>query len=202
MTLPTLVVCEAGADKLSQIEALVAANEDLSLAGSATMNQTFEKIRETNPSLIWIELTPAPEQGIKLLSGLKEQFPDVYCLVSNESLDASLVKTSMQMGAVDFLDAQTWNDQLPGVVNRIKSKAQAQAEAREKLEQERANVRAMLEQKAAAQTPSVSKTNLKSMKRMVTDTKEIESRAVTNLVMIIVVLLLAAGGAFYLLQGH
>jgi DNA-binding NtrC family response regulator len=194
------VVCEAGADKLSQIEALVAANEDLSLAGSATMNQTYDKIRETNPSLVWIELTPTPEQGFKLLSSLKEQFPDVFCLVSNEKLDASLVKTSMQMGAIDFLDAQTWGDQLPDVITRIKSKALAQIEAKERLEAERAKMREVLEQKAAQ--PTVSKTNLNSMRKMVTDSKEIESRAVTNLVMIVVVLLLIAGAGFYFMQGR
>lgn len=210
MTLQTLVVCEAGADKLSQIEALVAANADLSLAGSATINQTVQKIRETNPSLVWIDLTPAPEQGIKLLGGLKEQFPDVYCLVSNENLDAALVKTSMQMGAVDFLDAQTWNDQLPDVVNRIKTRAIAQQEAREKLEADRVKMREMLEQqkaekekeKALASIDSGPATDVRSMKRMVTDSKEIESRAVTNLAMLVIVLLIIAGAAFFLMKGH
>lgn len=201
MTLPTLVVCEAGKEKLQQIEALVSANPELDLVGSAGMNETFQKIRETNPRLVWIELTPDPDEGFKLLSGLKEEFPAVYCLVSNEDLDANLVKTSMQMGAVDFLDAKTWNDQFPDVISRIIMKETAQAEALERLEADRQMMREVLEQQKAAH-PTTSKTNLSAMKKLVTDTKEIESRATMNFALLVVVVVLLAVGAFFVFKAH
>jgi len=199
LTLTTLVVCEAGAEKLAQIEALVTAQNDLSLAGNSKLNESMEKIRETNANLVWIELTPNPDQGIRLLTGLKEKFPQVHCLVSNEELDADLVKLTMQSGAVDFLDSKTWSDQLPDVIARIKVKEQAAVEARERQEAEREKIRQTLETQKIQ--PTVSKTNLQSMKKMRTDSKEIESRAVMNLALLIVVVLLAAGGAFFFMQG-
>ncbi len=201
MTLSTLVVCDAGADKLSQIQALVGSNSGLDLVGTATMHESFAKVEESKPNLVWIELTPDPDEGIKLLVGLKERYPDLYYLVSNDALDANLAKMTMQMGAIDFLDAQTWQDQLPDVVNRIKIKENAQIEAREKQEAERVKMREALEQQRSS-NPTVSKTNLASMKKMVTDSKEIESRAAMNLTLIIVVILVAAGAFFWFNTGH
>lgn len=200
LALSTLVVCDAGKDKQAQIEALVGANESMALLGTTSTHDSIEKIRETDPKLVWIELAPNPDQVIKLLSVLKTQFPSVYYLVSNEELNGALVKTSMQMGAVDFLDAKTWNDQLPDVISRILSKEAAQAEAQAKLEAEQQRVRETLEMQRL-QNPVSSKTNLSSMKRMVTDSKEIESRAVMNFAMIIIVIILAAG-AFFVFKGH
>ncbi len=199
MALSTLVVCDAGKDKQAEIEALVGANQSMSLVGTTSTHDSVEKIRETDPKLVWIELAPNPDEGIKLLGGLKNQFPGVYYLVSNEVLNASLVKTSMQMGAVDFLDAQTWSDQLPDVVKRILQKETARVEAAAKLEEEHAKLKQTLEMQRAQQ-PVVSRTNLTSMKRMVTDTKEIESRAVMNFAMLIVVVVLAAGAYFVFLH--
>jgi DNA-binding NtrC family response regulator len=199
LALSTLVVCDAGKDKQAEIEALVGANQSMSLVGTTSTHDSVEKIRETDPKLVWIELAPNPDEGIKLLGGLKNQFPGVYYLVSNEVLNASLVKTSMQMGAVDFLDAQTWSDQLPDVIKRILQKETARVEAAAKLEEEHAKLKQTLEMQRVQQ-PVVSRTNLTSMKRMVTDTKEIESRAVMNFAMLIVVVVLAVGAYFVFLH--
>ncbi|MBX9670511.1 MAG: hypothetical protein K2X93_23115 [Candidatus Obscuribacterales bacterium] len=197
MTLSTLVVCNAGADKLSEIQGLVGSNPGLVLVGTVTMNESFAKVEQSKPSLVWIELTPDPDEGVKLLVGLKERYPEIYYLVSNDALDADLVKMTMQMGAIDFLDAQTWKDQLPDVVSRIKIKENAQIEARERQEAERLKMKEALEQQRSS-NPTVSKTNFRSMKRMVTDTKELESRAAMNLTLLLVLAALAAGVLFWL----
>jgi len=200
LALSTLVVCDAGKDKQAQIEALVGANQSMSLLGTTSTHDSIEKIRETDPKLVWIELTPNPDQVIKLLSVLKTQFPSVYYLVSNDELNGALVKTSMQMGAIDFLDSKTWNDQLPDVISRILAKEVAQAEAQQKQEAEQQRVRDALELQRQ-QNPNASKSNLSSMKRMVTDTKEIESRAVMNFALLVVVVMLAVG-AFFIFRGN
>jgi len=199
LTLSTLVVCEAGAEKLAAIEALVNANADLSLLGAATMHEAFDRVSELDPKVIWIELTPDPDEGIKLLVGVREKWPALHCLVSNDKLDADLVKTTMQAGAADFLDAETWNDQLSDVVERIILKDEAQREAREKLEADRRKLHEMLE--LQKQQPTSSKTNLTAMKKMVTDPDEIQGRAVLNLGLLIVLVLLTVG-AFFVFRAH
>ncbi|HEY9784094.1 MAG TPA: hypothetical protein V6D17_01745 [Candidatus Obscuribacterales bacterium] len=125
MALTTLIVCEAGDEKRQQIEELVNENPDMQLLGAVSRHDAGKEISQRSPRLVWIELAPEPMKALTLLGDLREQHPKVHFLVSNETLDASLVKTSMQLGAADFLDAQTWRVQMPDVIKRIMAKEPA-----------------------------------------------------------------------------
>ncbi len=124
MSLPTLIICEAGEDKAKQIEELIRAHSELRLIGTVNRQTAAKQIAALSPKLVWIELAPEPMKALTLLGDLREQHPKVQFLVSNETLDGGLIKTSMQLGATDFLDSQTWKDQLPDVVKRIVLKAE------------------------------------------------------------------------------
>ncbi len=124
MSLPTLIICEAGEDKAKQIEELIRAHTELRLIGTVNRQTAAKQIAALSPKLVWIELAPEPMKALTLLGDLREQHPKVQFLVSNETLDGGLIKTSMQLGATDFLDSQTWKDQLPDVVKRIVLKAE------------------------------------------------------------------------------
>ncbi len=123
MSLPTLIICEAGEDKAKQIEELIRAHTELRLIGTVNRQTAAKQIAALSPKLVWIELAPEPMKALTLLGDLREQHPKIQFLVSNESLDGGLIKTSMQLGATDFLDSQTWKDQLPDVVKRVVLKA-------------------------------------------------------------------------------
>ena len=129
MALTTLIVCEAGDEKRQQIETLVRSHPEMQLVAAVSRHEAGKQISEFSPRLVWIELAPEPMKALTLLGDLREQHPKIHYLVSNETLDASLLKTSMQLGAADFLDAQTWQDQMPDVINRIMAKEQAQPAA-------------------------------------------------------------------------
>ena len=124
MSLPTLIICEAGEDKAKQIEELIRAHTELRLIGTVNRQTAAKQIAALSPKLVWIELAPEPMKALTLLGDLREQHPKVQFLVSNETLDGGLIKTSMQLGATDFLDSQTWKDQLPDVVKRVVLKAE------------------------------------------------------------------------------
>ncbi len=124
MSLPTLIICEAGEDKAKQIEELIRAHTELRLIGTVNRQTAAKQIAALSPKLVWIELAPEPMKALTLLGDLREQHPKIQFLVSNESLDGGLIKTSMQLGATDFLDSQTWKDQLPDVVKRVVLKAE------------------------------------------------------------------------------
>lgn len=124
MSLPTLIICEAGEEKAKQIEELIRAHTELRLIGTVNRQTAAKQIAALSPKLVWIELAPEPMKALTLLGDLREQHPKVQFLVSNETLDGGLIKTSMQLGATDFLDSQTWKDQLPDVVKRIVLKAE------------------------------------------------------------------------------
>ncbi len=124
MSLPTLIICEAGEDKAKQIEALIGAHKELRLIGTVNRQSAAKQITALSPKLVWIELAPEPMKALTMLGDLREQHPKIQFLVSNETLDGGLIKTSMQLGATDFLDSQTWKDQLPDVVKRVVLKAE------------------------------------------------------------------------------
>lgn len=197
LNLPTLVICDAGEDRTYQIAALVKETAGLTLVGMSTMHETFEKIPILNPKLAWIELTPDPDEGIKLLVGLKEKYPDIHCLVSNDVLDADLVKMTMQMGAVDFLDHKTMSEQLPEVLNLINSKENFQVELQRRKTEEMEKIRVTLETQKVQAAASQSRTNLRAIKKMRSDVNELESRAMVNLAMIVILVVLIAGAWFF-----
>jgi len=129
LILSTLVVCDSSAEKRQQIEELVSSQADLSLLSSTSRQGARNQIDGQSPQLVWLELDPDPTTGLSLLGALHESFPNTYFLVSYETLKADLVKESMKHGAVDFLDAGTWKEQLPEVITRILTKEKAAQEA-------------------------------------------------------------------------
>jgi len=124
VSLTTLIICEAGEEKAKQIEELIRAHSELRLIGTVNRQSAAKQIASLTPKLVWIELAPEPMKALTLLGDLREQHPKIQFLVSNETLDGGLIKTSMQLGATDFLDSQTWKDQLPDVVKRVVIKAE------------------------------------------------------------------------------
>lgn len=119
-----MIICEAGEEKAKQIEELIRAHSELRLIGTVNRQAAAKQIASLTPKLVWIELAPEPMKALTLLGDLREQHPKIQFVVSNETLDGGLIKTSMQLGATDFLDSQTWKDQLPDVVKRVVLKAE------------------------------------------------------------------------------
>jgi DNA-binding NtrC family response regulator len=121
VNLPTIVVCDA-ADQRDAIEALIASQPSLILLGTVSRNTATQQTFQQGIKVIWIELSPDPEKGLALLNTLKDRYPKVHYLVSYETLQADLVKTAMQLGAVEYLDPQGAANLLPGAIARISSK--------------------------------------------------------------------------------
>lgn len=124
MALPTLLICEAGEEKTKQIEELIKSYPELRLVGTTNRQNAAKQVGGLYPKLVWVELAPEPMKALTLLGDLREQHPKTQFLVSNETLDGGLIKTSMQLGAIDFLDPQSWKDQMPDVVKRVVLKAE------------------------------------------------------------------------------
>lgn len=137
MSLSTLIVSEEP-QVTEQIRSLVDQNNDLSLIEVSNRQEAANQIEASSPRVVWIELSPDPESGFNLFSSLQEKFPDLHYLISNVTLEADLVKRAMQIGAVDFLDSKTWNNQLPDVVSRVMAKeitVQREIQRKEKIQE-------------------------------------------------------------------
>jgi DNA-binding NarL/FixJ family response regulator len=117
LTLPTVVVCDS-AEKSEQIVDLVNSQPDLALVETVSRDAARQQISDIHPKLVWLELAPEPTEAIALLGDLKDHNPATYFLVSYDTLSAELVKASMQLGA-DYLDAQSWQEQLPEAISRV-----------------------------------------------------------------------------------
>ncbi len=174
----------------AQLESLIGDNADLDLTATCPRGSAQENIENANPRVIWIALSPEPEQALALLGSLKERYGDKHFLVSNETLEADLVKRSMQLGAMDFLDAGTWSNQLADVTSRVRLKEEEVRKALEKDEQ----IKEMLAAEAR-RNPRTTNPGLQSIRRK---TGELAPGAtsqsgVTLGVIILLLLLIALG---------
>lgn len=127
MSLSTVVVCDSE-EKSKEIISLVKSQPDLSFVETVGRQTASEHIATIHPKLVWLELAPEPLEAINLLSELRGRNPSTYFLVSYETLNADLVKATMQLGAFDYLDSQTWQEQLPDAITRMLSKEKAAQE--------------------------------------------------------------------------
>lgn len=197
MNLSTLIVCDEATGKRDQLQAIVTECADLNLVGTSSRQSAPDKVAELHPKLVWIELAPDPEQGLTLLSELKQHFPEIHFLVSNETLDGALVKSSMNKGAVDFLDDKTVRAQLPDVIGRIAAKEIAHKQAMDKLEAQREQMKQMREKKMTEDMQRSSPT----LSHMRETSNKMESQGTMNMVMLVIILALAiAGVVFYIMQ--
>lgn len=180
----------------AQLESLIGDNADLDLTATCARGSAQENIENANPRVIWIALSPEPDQALALLSSLKERYGDKHFLVSNETLEADLVKRSMQLGAIDFLDAGTWSSQLAEVTSRVRLKEEEVRKALEKDEQ----IKEMLAAEAR-RNPRTTNPGLQSIRRK---TGELSPGATSQsgftLGVIILLLLLIALG--FMLMPH
>lgn len=198
MTLSTLIACSAESNRQAEIEQLVKSSYDLDFLGLTTLPDAMAKIESDSPQLVWIDMSPDPDEAMKLLMAIKERFPLTHCIMSNDDLDANLLKIVMQVGAFDFLDSKTWNDQFEDVINRLILKEKAQKEEKERLAAEREKIKEVLEATKEAAKHSTSLTNIRAIKKVREETSEMEGRASANLYMLLLLLALIAGLAFFM----
>lgn len=122
MILPTVIVCDPEVTRRPELEALVADQVDMVHLGTVSRQSVTKQELADGIQIIWIELAPDPQKGLALLSDLKDKYPRVNFLVSFEKLESDLVKTAMQLGAIEYLDARGAASLLPGALARIESK--------------------------------------------------------------------------------
>jgi hypothetical protein len=119
-TLPTVLISGASEELTARIEHLIRGQAELSLIKSVkpdeAANETFKA------KLIWIELESDPEGNVRLLEQLIKTHQNTFFVVSKEDLEPELVKRTMQVGALDFLDHKGWAAQIRSVVRRIMAK--------------------------------------------------------------------------------
>lgn len=122
MNLPTIVVCDNAAGQKEAIESLISEQPSLILLGTVGRQAASQQTLQQGIKVIWLELAPDPQKGLALLNELKEKYPKVHYLVSYQTLQADLVKTAMQLGAIEYLDMPGAAQLLPAAIARINQK--------------------------------------------------------------------------------
>lgn len=125
MNLPTIVVCDAEPEKKEELKTLIGSQPSLILLGTISRQTAVTQEFQPGIKVLWLELAPNPRQGLKLLESLKERYPKMHYLVSFESLQGDLVKTAMQLGVIEYLDAAGAGELLPPAVERIQAKEES-----------------------------------------------------------------------------
>ena len=121
MNLPTIVVCDGETGKREQIDTMINGQPDLVLVGTVDRDSAKDNLQDS-VKVAWIELAPDPQKGLQLLGELKQAYPGMNFLVSYDTLQSDLVKSALQIGAIEYLDAQSGAKLLNEAVKRIVSK--------------------------------------------------------------------------------
>ena len=121
MNLPTIVVCDGETGKREQIDTMINGQPDLVLLGTVDRDSAKDNLQDS-VKVAWIELAPDPQKGLQLLGELKQAHPGMNFLVSYDTLQSDLVKSALQIGAIEYLDAQSGARLLAEAVKRIISK--------------------------------------------------------------------------------
>ncbi len=119
-TLPTVLISGASEDLTSKIEQLIRSQPELSLVNCLTPDQA--ETDQLGAKLVWLELESNPQGNLRLLERLIAMNPNTFFVVSKENLEPELVKKTMQIGALDFLDHKGWAAQIRSVVRRVMAK--------------------------------------------------------------------------------
>jgi DNA-binding NarL/FixJ family response regulator len=121
VNLPTIVVCDGETGKREQIDTMINGQPDLVLLGTVDRDAAKDNLQDS-VKVAWIELAPDPQKGLQLLGELKQTYPGMNFLVSYDTLQSDLVKSALQIGAIEYLDAQSGAKLLSEAVKRIISK--------------------------------------------------------------------------------
>jgi DNA-binding NarL/FixJ family response regulator len=121
VNLPTIVVCDGETGKREQIDTMINGQPDLVLLGTVDRDSAKDNLQDS-VKVAWIELAPDPQKGLQLLGELKQAYPGMNFLVSYDTLQSDLVKSALQIGAVEYLDAQSGAKLLSEAVKRIITK--------------------------------------------------------------------------------
>jgi DNA-binding NarL/FixJ family response regulator len=121
VNLPTIVVCDGETGKCEQIDTMINGQPDLVLLGTIDRDAAKDNLPDS-VKVAWIELAPDPQKGLQLLGELKLAHPGMNFLVSYDTLQSDLVKSALQIGAIEYLDAQSGAKLLNEAVKRILSK--------------------------------------------------------------------------------
>jgi len=126
VSIPTLLVCDGDDAKQEILEGLVKNEPGLKYIATVSKSdgsRAVEQAIKVGTKLLWIDLDDEPVEGLNLLAETRQLYPQLPVVVSKSSLDADMVRASVNLGALDFLDPQSWANQLKIVVAKLQVSA-------------------------------------------------------------------------------
>jgi len=124
VSIPTLLVCDGDDAKQEILEGLVKSEPGLKYIATVSKSdgsRAVEQAIKVGTKLLWIDLDDEPVEGLNLLAETRQLYPQLPVVVSKSSLDADMVRASVNLGALDFLDPQSWGNQIKIVVAKLQA---------------------------------------------------------------------------------
>ena len=126
MSIPTLLVCDGDEPTQQLLEGLIKNEPGLRYIATVSKrdgSRAVEQAIKVGTKLLWIDLDDEPVEGLNLLAETRQLFPQLPVIVSKSVLDADMVRASVNLGALDFLDPQSWVNQIKIVVAKLQAAA-------------------------------------------------------------------------------
>ncbi len=122
--IPTLLISDGDEAKQTLLEGLIKNEPGLRYIATVSKKdgtRAVEQATKIGAKLLWIDLDDEPVEGLNLLAETKQLYPTLNVVVSKNALDAEMVRASLNLGALDILDPQSWVNQLKIAVAKIQT---------------------------------------------------------------------------------
>ena len=106
--------------KLLERSDLIEVRAELSNFNSALDSWRSNEIKNMEPAIIIIDVTPVKEQGFQTIQRTIELYKYSYVFVAGDRTDRNLVLCCMRAGAKEFLSAPIESQQLFSAIERVR----------------------------------------------------------------------------------
>jgi len=106
--------------KLLEQSDLIEVRVELNNFNSALESSRSNEIKNLEPTIIIVDVTPANEQGFQTIQRTIELYKYSYVFVSGDRTDRNLVLCCMRAGAKEFLSAPIEASQLFSAIERVR----------------------------------------------------------------------------------
>lgn len=100
--------------------------------------EAYEKIMELNPDLVMTDIRMQGISGLELVQLVKQERPEVYCVILSGYAEFAYAKKAMELGAVGYCLKPFQEEEIVSYLKKIKDKLDERKKAEKKIRIENA----------------------------------------------------------------
>ena len=117
----SVVLCNSDKKSSQEFKAVLNEIKDIKvIPGPGDFSETFDFIKETNPSVVIINTYPSEEEAFTLAKSISETLPDTNLFLTSPDSESAVVIRAMRVGAKEFFTQPINPKELISALDKIK----------------------------------------------------------------------------------